>query len=74
MPERATVSNRSEKSAEAVVACRKASEGLNEEEWISASLHPGAIIVGPSGARSCEVLRLVPFKTDPAHYNEITTN
>jgi hypothetical protein len=33
MPERATVSSRSEKSAEAVLACRKASEGLNEEEW-----------------------------------------
>ena len=35
MPERTTVSNRSEKSAEAVVACRKMSEGLNEEEWFS---------------------------------------
>ena len=33
MPERATVSSRSEKSAEAVLACRKASEGPNEEEW-----------------------------------------
>jgi len=33
VPEGATVSNRSEKSAEAVLACREASEGLNEEEW-----------------------------------------
>ena len=33
MPERATVSSRSEKSAEAVVTWREASEGPNEEEW-----------------------------------------
>jgi len=33
MSERATVSSRSEKSAEAVVIRRKANEGLNEEEW-----------------------------------------
>jgi len=33
MPERVTASSRSEKSAEAVVACRETSEGLNEEEW-----------------------------------------
>ena len=32
-PERATVSSRSEKSAEAVLACRKSSEGANEKEW-----------------------------------------
>ncbi len=33
MPEWVTVSNRSEKSAEAVLACREVSEGPNEEEW-----------------------------------------
>ena len=33
MPERATVQSRSEKSAEAVVVSREASEGPNEEEW-----------------------------------------
>ena len=33
MPERVTALSRSEKSAEAVVACRKAREGLNEKEW-----------------------------------------
>ena len=33
MPERATESSRSEKSAEAVLACGNASEGPNEEEW-----------------------------------------
>jgi hypothetical protein len=33
MPERATVMNRSEESAEAVVAHREASQGPNEEEW-----------------------------------------
>jgi hypothetical protein len=33
MPERATVLSRSEKSAEAVVVCCRASEGPNEKEW-----------------------------------------
>ncbi len=33
MPERATASSRSEKSAEAVVARRRASDGPNEKEW-----------------------------------------
>ena len=32
-PERATVLIWSEKSAEAVLACRKSSEGPNEKEW-----------------------------------------
>ncbi len=34
MPERATVSSRSEKSAEAVVVCsQEQAKGLNEKEW-----------------------------------------